>query len=210
LAGRVEQHEDRLRRLEEQAREDSRTSSRPPSLLRRASRTVRGAARARARHSPLPPNRRRARLAYAVRSARVHRGPVDRPRAWDDRTGPRRIQRAKGRLRPARAPATPRHQGRPHRRYHVPEATARTITALVTLRENVIAPLGPESEHHDEAAHPNAGLIYTATTKTYAATCNPCSTPSASSPAHPQASRGSATRRCGWPSRPRATPNRSR
>jgi transposase len=31
LAGRVEQHGDRLRRLEEQARQDSRTSSRPPS-----------------------------------------------------------------------------------------------------------------------------------------------------------------------------------
>jgi len=31
LAGRVEQHEDRLRRLEEQARQDSRTSSKPPS-----------------------------------------------------------------------------------------------------------------------------------------------------------------------------------
>jgi transposase len=30
LAARVEQHEDRLRRLEEQARQDSRTSSRPP------------------------------------------------------------------------------------------------------------------------------------------------------------------------------------
>jgi transposase len=32
LAGRVEEHEDRLRRLEEQARQDSRTSSRPPSM----------------------------------------------------------------------------------------------------------------------------------------------------------------------------------
>ncbi len=31
LAGRVGRHEDRLRRLEEQARQDSRTSSRPPS-----------------------------------------------------------------------------------------------------------------------------------------------------------------------------------
>jgi transposase len=31
LAARVEQHEDRLRRLEEQARQDSRTSSKPPS-----------------------------------------------------------------------------------------------------------------------------------------------------------------------------------
>src|SRR5271165_514824 len=31
LAGRVQEHEDRLKRLEEQARQDSRTSSRPPS-----------------------------------------------------------------------------------------------------------------------------------------------------------------------------------
>jgi hypothetical protein len=31
LAARVERHEERLRRLEEQARQDSRTSSRPPS-----------------------------------------------------------------------------------------------------------------------------------------------------------------------------------
>src|SRR5437764_1022652 len=31
LAGRVEQHGDRLRRLEEQVRQDSRTSSKPPS-----------------------------------------------------------------------------------------------------------------------------------------------------------------------------------
>jgi transposase len=31
LAGRFAQHEDRLKRLEEQARQDSRTSSRPPS-----------------------------------------------------------------------------------------------------------------------------------------------------------------------------------
>jgi hypothetical protein len=32
LAGRVEPHEDRLRRLEEQAPQDSRTSSMPPSM----------------------------------------------------------------------------------------------------------------------------------------------------------------------------------
>jgi transposase len=31
LAGRVKQHEERLRRLEEQGRQDSRTSSKPPS-----------------------------------------------------------------------------------------------------------------------------------------------------------------------------------
>jgi transposase len=32
LAGRFQQHEDRLKRLEEQARQDSRTSSKPPSM----------------------------------------------------------------------------------------------------------------------------------------------------------------------------------
>src|SRR5436305_1625795 len=32
LVGRFERHEDRLKRLEEQARQDSRTSSRPPSM----------------------------------------------------------------------------------------------------------------------------------------------------------------------------------
>jgi len=32
LAARVEQHDDRLKRLEEQARQDSRTSSKPPSM----------------------------------------------------------------------------------------------------------------------------------------------------------------------------------
>jgi len=32
LANRFAQHEDRLKRLEEQVRQDSRTSSRPPSM----------------------------------------------------------------------------------------------------------------------------------------------------------------------------------
>jgi transposase len=32
LAGRFQQHDDRLKRLEEQARQDSRTSSKPPSM----------------------------------------------------------------------------------------------------------------------------------------------------------------------------------
>jgi transposase len=46
LAARVEQHDDRLRRLEGQARQDSRTSSRPPSMDPPKSRAQRGRKRA--------------------------------------------------------------------------------------------------------------------------------------------------------------------
>jgi transposase len=50
LAGRVQQHEDRLKRLEEQARQDSRTSSKPPSADPPKSRAQRRAeARAKAK-----------------------------------------------------------------------------------------------------------------------------------------------------------------
>ena len=50
LANRFAQHEDRLKRLEEQARQDSRTSSRPPSMDPPKSRAQRRAeARAKAR-----------------------------------------------------------------------------------------------------------------------------------------------------------------
>jgi transposase len=50
LAARVEQHDDRLKRLEEQARQDSRTSSRPPSMDPPKSRAQRRAeARAKAK-----------------------------------------------------------------------------------------------------------------------------------------------------------------
>ena len=50
LAARVEQHDDRLKRLEEQARQDSRTSSKPPSMDPPKSRAQRRAeARAKAK-----------------------------------------------------------------------------------------------------------------------------------------------------------------
>jgi hypothetical protein len=50
LAGRFEQHEDRLKRLEEQVRRDSRTSSTPPSMDPPKSRAQRRAeARAKAK-----------------------------------------------------------------------------------------------------------------------------------------------------------------
>ena len=58
LAARVQQHEDRLKRLEEQARQDSRTSSRPPSLDPPKSRAQRRAeARAKAKELDAPGGR---------------------------------------------------------------------------------------------------------------------------------------------------------
>jgi hypothetical protein len=54
LAGRVRRREDRLRRLEEQARQDSRTSSKPPSTDPPKTRAQRRAdARAKARESSI-------------------------------------------------------------------------------------------------------------------------------------------------------------
>jgi transposase len=61
LAGRVEQHEDRLKRLEEQARQDSRTSSKPPSADPPKSRAQRRAeARAKAKELQRKEGERRA------------------------------------------------------------------------------------------------------------------------------------------------------
>ena len=39
----------------------------------------------------------------------------------------------------------------------MPEVAARTIAALLTVRDKVIAPLIAESRHHDKAAHPRTG-----------------------------------------------------
>ena len=50
------------------------------------------------------------------------------------------------------------------RRYHMPSHAARTITALVTVRDKVIAPSSPESGHHDKAARPSTGPTSTGTT----------------------------------------------
>jgi hypothetical protein len=59
LAGRVRQHEDRLKRLEEQARQDSRTSSKPPSTDPPKTRAQRRAEARAKGSSPVssPPNR---------------------------------------------------------------------------------------------------------------------------------------------------------
>ena len=61
LAGRFAQHEDRLRRLEEQARQDARTSSKPPSMDPPKTRAQRGAeARAKAKELVREGERRKA------------------------------------------------------------------------------------------------------------------------------------------------------
>src|SRR5438552_3913728 len=56
FAGRVAQHGDRLKRLEEQARQDSRTSSKPPSLDPPKTRAQRRADNNTARSSPTSAN----------------------------------------------------------------------------------------------------------------------------------------------------------
>jgi hypothetical protein len=68
------------------------------------------------------------------------------------------------------------------RRYHVPGDAARTIAALLTVRDKVIAPSSPESAHHDEAAHPRTGPTSTATTRPSASACTPYSLTLASLP----------------------------
>lgn len=62
--------------------------------------------------------------------------------AHHDRADPYRLHHPPGRLRPAqiRGKATPRQPAHT-RRYHVPPLAARTIAALITLRDHVIAPI---------------------------------------------------------------------
>jgi hypothetical protein len=66
------------------------------------------------------------------------------------------------------------------RRYHVPPPAARTISALLTLRDHVIAPIlaGVRSPRRD--ASPESGPPPTATTRPCASACKPCSSTSAS------------------------------
>jgi hypothetical protein len=68
------------------------------------------------------------------------------------------------------------------RRYHVPPAAARTITALLTLREHVIAPIVAGVRSPDKDANPPTGPPSTATTRPSASTCKTSSTTSPSPP----------------------------
>src|SRR5260370_34708242 len=66
------------------------------------------------------------------------------------------------------------------RRYHIPPEAARTIAALLALRDQVIGPIWPESAAPAWGANPPSGLAWTATTRPSASACRPSSTTSAS------------------------------
>jgi hypothetical protein len=72
------------------------------------------------------------------------------------------------------------------RRYQVPSSAARTIAALLTLRDQVIAPFWPVSAAPGWGASPPTGPPSTATTRPCASACRPSSPTSASPPAAPQ------------------------
>ena len=84
----------------------------------------------------------RAALALAPAPERVHRRRVHRQGARPHRHDPLRLQRPPGRLRPAQtAGQTARRQARPNPPLPRPAPAARTIAALLTLRDQVIAPI---------------------------------------------------------------------
>jgi hypothetical protein len=66
------------------------------------------------------------------------------------------------------------------RRYQIPPDAARAITALLTLRDHVLAPILAGVRSPRRAASPASGLPSTATTRTSASACRPCSSTSAS------------------------------
>jgi hypothetical protein len=71
------------------------------------------------------------------------------------------------------------------RRYHVLPPAARTITALLALRDQVISPILAGIRSPRMAANPPTGPASTATTKPSGSTCTPSSTTSASPPPEP-------------------------
>jgi hypothetical protein len=66
------------------------------------------------------------------------------------------------------------------RRYQVPPGAARTIAALLALRDHVIAPILAASAARAWDANPPTGPASTATTRPSASACRPSSTTSAS------------------------------
>ena len=95
----------------------------------------------------------------------------------------RRLRHSAGRLRPQETPRQgPRGQARPTRRYHVPPDAARTIAALLALCHHVIAPILAGSVAPASAASPRPGPPSTATTRSSASPCRPCSGTSVSRP----------------------------
>jgi hypothetical protein len=68
------------------------------------------------------------------------------------------------------------------RRYQIPSDAARTITALLTLRDQVIGPIIADIRSPSPAAGPPTGPASTPTTRPSAPTCRPSSAISASRP----------------------------
>jgi hypothetical protein len=103
----------------------------------------------------MSPGRARRRASTGRRPAGLHGCPVHRPSPRDHRTHPEHYSVRQGAwdLRKLRGKQLVLKPGRA-RRYHVPELAARTIAALLTLREKVIARSSPASGHQDGAACP--------------------------------------------------------
>ena len=68
------------------------------------------------------------------------------------------------------------------RRYRVPALAARTIAALLTLRDQIIARFSPRCAAPGWDANPRTGPASTATTNESASTCKRCSPISPSKP----------------------------
>ncbi len=93
------------------------------------------------------------------------------------------LHRPAGRLRPAQtARQEPRQQTRPLPPLPRPAHAARTIAALLTLREHVIAPILAGVRSPGQDGNPGPTPASTATTRPSASTCTPCSATSASTP----------------------------
>jgi hypothetical protein len=71
------------------------------------------------------------------------------------------------------------------RRYHVPPHAAHTISALLTLRDHVIAPILAGVRSPRMGRKPRSGPPLTATMRLSASACRSCSTTSASKPSPP-------------------------
>jgi len=99
------------------------------------------------------------------------------PEAYSTRQGAYDLRKQRGKqllLKPGRT-----------RRYHVPELAAHTITALLTLREKVIAPLLAAIRTPRRGRPPKNWTTIDRDHET-ASTCKPCSTTSASPPRPPR------------------------
>jgi hypothetical protein len=118
------------------------------------------------------------------RTARLHRrrvhgqGPAgEQARDYTTRQGAYDLRKLRGKnfaVKPGRT-----------RRYHIPPEAARTIAALLALRDQIIAPILAGVRSPAAAANPPTGPPSTATTRPFASACRTSSTTSGSPPQPP-------------------------